>query len=766
MIDYCIKMPENDEYEKGHKYPYYSCELLCSMNGLNIDKLLKMPNNDLEKKEEINVDPEENENKEEEKEKEKIENNNMNSDKDNVEATKKMNNNEKDENSEKMEIFEDKDNVKEEETKKLEEEKMEIEEEENEIDSKTLKEKHEDITNISLVNSILDHLFSFLKEKSSLDNYVLMGYFNKIVNYLIKTKTKIILDYILINRENTLNLLLSHINRYSIANIIINLLNALSEDNTPEANDKYMLIVNKLIDQLNIKENDYNSIDIICELMISCIIYNNKIKLSKTIDANIITKFENIIQKYFENYKENKDKIMSILNLLNKMNKSILSNFSNKITTTKNIDDNKIEMMNLIKLADKSNNQFTSLNNSRFDFKELVYKSFQNNYQNYLNSITSICINVINNLNKRDENKQEIIFSYCNKIQIFGINKITEFEFIITVLDLCVNCLGIYSEDEKKNSVVIEKIEQILKTNIFKLMIEYYFKYRNNNFYSNIMLDLIKIIFDNDKAPEDLILNILQINIQNETINENNYINLLTNDLMKNVKFTFENSNNTMNDLLFGINVTILNYIFTCKNKCMNKIYEKMQKEKIFYENFVKNINYIFSKRLYKIDDNTDKPQFDLLGVRIGSSDGSQGKSDIPFSLESLNELINFYLKIYEKYLAGEEYMSLFKERENKLEEIKKSNEYIRLGNQSKDEESETEEEDDEYDDVDIPKPKFFNSKLDTKKDDEIKKEIKDNQEKNINDEINTENKEYNDVNFWHAEIKEENMDEILKELL
>jgi len=269
MIDYCIKMPENDEYEKGHKYPYYSCELLCSMNGLNIDKLLKMPNNDLEKKEEINVDPEENENKEEEKEKEKIENNNMNSDKDNVEATKKMNNNEKDENSEKMEIFEDKDNVKEEETKKLEEEKMEIEEEENEIDSKTLKEKHEDITNISLVNSILDHLFSFLKEKSSLDNYVLMGYFNKIVNYLIKTKTKIILDYILINRENTLNLLLSHINRYSIANIIINLLNALSEDNTPEANDKYVLIVNKLIDQLNIKENDYNSIDIICELMIS-----------------------------------------------------------------------------------------------------------------------------------------------------------------------------------------------------------------------------------------------------------------------------------------------------------------------------------------------------------------------------------------------------------------------------------------------------------------------------------------------------------------
>ena len=40
MIDYCIKLPKEDEYEIGHRYPYYSCELLCSSNGLNIDRLL------------------------------------------------------------------------------------------------------------------------------------------------------------------------------------------------------------------------------------------------------------------------------------------------------------------------------------------------------------------------------------------------------------------------------------------------------------------------------------------------------------------------------------------------------------------------------------------------------------------------------------------------------------------------------------------------------------------------------------------------------
>ena len=63
MIDYCTKMPEKEEYEKGHKYPYYSCEILCSMNGLNIEKLLHthIEDNDsdnIEKEEDNSIDDE------------------------------------------------------------------------------------------------------------------------------------------------------------------------------------------------------------------------------------------------------------------------------------------------------------------------------------------------------------------------------------------------------------------------------------------------------------------------------------------------------------------------------------------------------------------------------------------------------------------------------------------------------------------------------------------------------------------------------------
>ena len=488
-----------------------------------------------------------------------------------------------------------------------------------------------------------------------------------------------------------------------------------------------------------------------------------------------VINFENIIQKYYENYEENKNKILSVINLLIKMNKSILSNFSSKITTTKNCDDNKNEMMNLIKLADKSTNQFTSLNNTRFDFKELVHKAFLNNYSNYCNSINNICITIINNLIKQEQTKKdnniEIESSYSSdKIQILGMNKIIEIEFIITVFDLYINCLGIFSEDNEKINFVNDNIKTLINNDIFKLIIEYYFKYKNNNFYNNIILDLIKIIFETDKAPEELILNILQMQNQSEEIKDNNLISLLINDLVKKTKFIFDNSNNTMNSLLFGSDITILNYIFSCKNICMNNIFEKMEKEKFFYENFITNINDIFAKRLYKKDDYTERPKFDYLGVRLGGSNNSQGNSDLPFSLESMNDIINFYLKVYEKYLAGEDYISLFKERESKLEEIKKSNEYIRLGNQSKDDESETEEEEeDEYDNVDIPKPMFFNSKLDnTKKEEETNKENNNNANiiNNEENENEIDNKKYNDVNYWHTDVKDEKMDEILKELL
>lgn len=753
MIDYCIKMPEREEYEKGHKFPYNSCEILCSVNGLNLDKLLNITN----KNDEIN-----NNQPDEGKNDENIDDN-----------IKKENTEEK--NSEKKETVEENDIQKEDndevEIEKLEEIKVDLEDLEYEKEENTLEKKKE--KNITLVYSVLDHFFSFLKDESSLNNYVLIGYFNKITNYLIKTETKLVLNYILDYRENIITELISHINKYSLANIISNILNALSEEDDQESNDKYMAILNKLIEQFSLNENDSDTIEIICELIINSIVYNNRIKLSKVIESNIIDKFKNITQTYFDNCSQNKNKILHLINLLTKINKSILSNFINKITSTTNPDDVKINMMNLINNVDKINNQFTSSSNIQFAPKEIVYNIFINNCSNYCNSMKDICLLIINDLihQKQGQDQQntfeEIGCSYSEKkIEKLGINKITEFEFIISVFDIFINCLSI-PEVPADKTFINDYIKILLDTGIFQLMIEYYFKYKNNNFFNNIMLDFIKIIFDNSIAPEELIMNILQFNNENNANKDNTFISLLINDLIKQTKYIFEPSNNTVNSFILGSNITILKYIFTCKNSCMNSILEKLPNEQFFYDNLVINTDNIFSKKLFKTEEEIDKPVYDSLGVRIGLTKSIKGNSDIVFSLESMNDIINFYLKLYDKFLKGEEYMSLFKEREKKLEEIKKSNEYIRLGNQNKDD-SETEEEEDEYDDIDIPKPVFFNSKLEekNKEEEKINEKNEKKEDENKNNENNDENKKYNDINYWHTELKDENMEYIIKELL
>ena len=830
MIDYCIKMPKEDEYETGHRYPYYSCELLCSTNGLNIDRLLDIYDEDnnenneedlnrmeTEKEEKILDTNEKIEEKENNNEKNnniikenisdegdsKQKNENVKNDKnenpreeikeesekkpqenDEKEEEKKENNEEIQENenkdvenkTDKIEEKEEKDNIKEEKSNEnidnneKEEAKMEIEE----IDYKPEK-LEEKLPNLSLVHSVLDHIFSFLDDKNSIENTVLSGYFNRIVNYLIKTKTRLTLEYLLLHREKLITKLIANINNISISNIISNILNALTEENTPEANEKYMIIVNSCIEYIskieNNSEEDINSVEFICDLLINHIIYNNKIKFSKIIDANIINNIEKIIIKFYENYEQNSSKILCLINLLTKMNKSILSNLSKKITTTKNPDDTKLEMINLINAIDKIANQYISFTSKRNDFKELVYNSFLNNYVSYCNSMNNICLCIINNQiiqrQNSKEKKESLMTPFSEqKLEKYKSSNIVELEYIISVFDIYVNLWNLFLEDEKKSEFIKEKIEQLIKTNFFKLMLEDYLKYKHNNFLSNIMVDLIKIVFDNIIAPKELMLNILQIESNDSENNKDNLISLLINDLIQNTKFIYSTSENKANQLLFSSNVTILNYIFSCQNPDIIEILNKLEKEKFFYKHFISNINNIFSKKLFKTDSNdSEVDKINSLGIKLGFGNIlSQSNSNIEFSVESLNNTIEFYLKLYDKYIKGEEYESLFDERKKRLEEIKKSIEYLKLNRKQEEELEEEEDEDEDINEINLPKPVFYNSKLEQKINEN---EIKDNvtSDSDTIQEPEKEDKNYNDVNYWHIEIKDQNMDDLLNDL-
>ena len=849
LIDYCIKLPEKDEYDKGYKYPYYSCELLCSVNGLNIDKLLstypeevidnnnhkdesqdknetKEENNELnniekekeEKKEEVitndkkneinNIEEIQKENDNKKEEKNEIINENKNASNENKENKENIDNKQKEEQKEQNT---ENNNIKEEKEKnetEINTENKEVEnkdnsntenkdsiKDENVNENKETKEKDEGVKmdieepvpenneskeekepNISLVYSILEHIFSFLDNKSAIENNVLSGYFNKIVNYLIKTKTKLILAYLLFQKENIIPKLIQNINKISISNIISNILNALTEENSPEANEEYMIIVNECIDFIskleNNNEDDFNTVELICDLIINHIIYNNKIKFSKIIDANIITKIEKIIIKFYENYEQNSSKILCLINLLSKLNKSLLSNFMKKITTTKNSDDTKIEMLNLINSVDRTSNQFVSYTTRKNDFKELVYNSFQINYIPYCNSINNIGIAIINNKLKQNQNNLQkndlIISSYTQQpLEKYKFSNLIEFDFIVSIIDVYVNLYNAFFENEEKSNFVKEKIVQLTKTNFSKFLLDDYLKYKQNNFLSNIMLDLIKIVFENNIAPKELLLNILQLDSSDKENNNNtNLITLIINDLINNTKYNYENSNNKTNQLLFSNNIMILKLIFSSTNPNVIDIISKMEKEKFFYKYFIANIYNIYSKKLYKTDTKDNAiDKINSLGIRLGFGNTlTQSNANLPFSVETLNDIIEFNLKLYDKYIKGEEYEYLFDERNKRIEEIKKSKEYLNLNKKEDDELEDEENEDDDINNINLPKPVFYNSKIDKKLDENDEKDNVTNDSDN-NEENQREYKIYNDVNYWRIEVNDEQFADLINDL-
>ena len=193
LIDYCIKMPENDTLLEGHKYPYNACELLCSDAGINLNKLLRTKMEE-KKEEEKEEDKKEEDKKEEDKKEEDIK-----------EEEKKE---------------EKKEDEKKEEEKK-EEEKKENDSKTDEIGDEQEKEE-EEILNYPLMNKVLDYLFGFLDEEPSDDNFVLMGYFGKIVAYLLSDadKSDTIMKYIIETNPNVYNKMINHIDRKAIGSII------------------------------------------------------------------------------------------------------------------------------------------------------------------------------------------------------------------------------------------------------------------------------------------------------------------------------------------------------------------------------------------------------------------------------------------------------------------------------------------------------------------------------------------------------------------
>ena len=278
-------MPENDDQITARKYPYNACELLCCEYVFNVKAFLEKEKDKTyedDEDEEKEIDEEENGNNEET---EKDEFNSIDNDTPLPVVPSHVDNNE--------------------------ESQPQTEEEQTNVQNIEDKQKETQIplpqipppkpkTQLEKLYSIYDHLFSFLNSPpTDTNNYVLMGYFCKIVSSFLTAKPDIMLKYIFSDRPNTLQKLLTHISRKAIGTIIENIVNSINEqEHSVEHNDYLLSIATCLINTIKNEQSSILENEIACNTLVNCFVISKKSNFIFLIKSDIFTTLHNCLKHY------------------------------------------------------------------------------------------------------------------------------------------------------------------------------------------------------------------------------------------------------------------------------------------------------------------------------------------------------------------------------------------------------------------------------------------------------------------------------------
>ena len=612
LIDYCLllttKLDENST--KAKRYPYYSCQILCSERVLLFSKSiarikesnnLKLTKKEIDNNEKNIIQPFPKDKKEDSTQIslhpiKSFDINNINEDfYDNIDSSIYKIEHEKPSFDDYFLYKSDDGN---------EEKYAEISETEikrNTISIKPITDYDKEEKQI--IDDILNEIFQVLKEekKENLNNYTYIGYFQKIVNYLLSNETNIILDYLFRDPELPIKLFYKHLDKAAVEDIMENILNILvdREDNLINIEDsKYNNIIVDMLNELA-RDIKFEKVEYVFDLIINTLINNSDKHLielifnkNKCILVNLRTFIEVIInrEKYRKN--ENNDKtIIGIMKMLNQLNTIIMDSFKESLYYKNNnmhiniplnvyIKVKIFEYQYVIKRGKTIKKIFDAYNDNINIYLEEMNKIFNLIKEDIVNKYKE---NIGNKNNKEKieiklnkeietdnnvENKREIENNKINnnknnksKNKMFNLRHLSEWEFIANTLSLY-----IYS------FYAIDKFDSYSKNsyfnceNLFKIMNKYYFNYPKNNIYQNTFTEIIKLIC-NEKCPKYLLKHFLK--------EKNNKRNKFISKIIKNIKEEI----NSKNKLSLGTDIELLRIIYDSKNPYILKIFEKFEKD-------------------------------------------------------------------------------------------------------------------------------------------------------------------------------------------
>ena len=718
LIDYSTKMPIIDDQKKGHKFPFNATEILCCDNNDILERFF----NEIKISEDDDSDDEENEEDEEKKDDEKKE-----------EEKKKEEENKEEEKKEKEEKKEEKkkeEEKKEKEEKKEEEKKEEEKKEEEKKDENPLSminliqdkieeiEKEKKEKKYKIIYDNIDYFFSFLTTPSTDDNYVLIGYFTKIFNHLIQAKGQIIMSYMFNYHPEYLTGLINHLNRRGIGECVKNIL--LFNQDIQDLDSLKISFCQKIINELNNTNNDDKFVWI-TDTLINSISNKDFFNLFMS-NIDLLKLIFSILYKNLNN----NNNCRALLNLLIKINENILSNFDNLVTANL-IQENPMDIFS---------NMYSYNNYMEEDknFNEKNFDNLKNNISNLFNSIKESNFNFLEDLNQFDEGEMLTTFQTTQKK--LGLKKLSQIEYFRTFIDIIIN--------SNSNIFFQNEIEELIKIandkKIFWNINDIFFNYEFNNIFQIYYLQIINSIL-NKFSPELLVKYFFNNN-------ERKLIQLLIDHLINNNKFDFGFSRKT-NNCYLPFEIKILNEINESENEYIKQLIKDDSDFKVINEVLVNQINCLFTQKLLEPN------EFNI--------DEEDNKKTV-YSLV-LDETIDEDIKIFKVYKEGGDYKKLENEKNERINQRKKSDNKLEISIENNDDINEVQEEV-INDDLDKNIEKEFINVNDIKVEEILGNINLDNELKIKKEDNLKENTNYYDSNYWiHTSASDEEMESIIKDL-
>ena len=612
-----------------------------------------------------------------------------------------------------------------------------------------------------LYNNV-DYLLEFLKSsEETKSNYVLVGYFYKILNHLFSSQSsKIVLyiyDYPKKDELDILELLVKNMNRKSMGEIINKLL--LFQEETDESFiQKKMDLFKRVLEELkNSKEED--KFECICSTLESTI-YNKTFFFDFMKDPQYYKTLITILD-------ESKDipkKLIAVMKLLIKINESILKNIEGRLTPSL-FQENPMDIINMFSSAypveeDNTKEVKVDLNPNIKDLYKTLFECLEKDQFNFIEDICDF---------SREENK-EFTTTYQKEQKRIGLKKLAQVELFRSILDMLVNGYVKYEFKEE-----VEKIMKIIADkNLFWEITQIFLDYPFSSMYQTIFNQIMNISLINE-SPEFLIKYVLMPKKGNE---QKNLLDIFMDKIKNDMVFTYTSKRKSFNPN-FSFEITILSKIFLSENPSIKELIKDNKNLVIFDEVIGDEVKKLFDQKLLLSEND----------IQIGGAqEKEEKKPEGYYKKKNFMESLDEDISIFNMYLKGEDYKTALnakKEREEKEKEEKEERELEEEKKKNEEDQMFVQEGENEIENESDGKNKFQNLKgsinigqddgeeednnnINVEESNEKAGNIeKDEKEEETEEEEKEEDKKYNDVNFWKMESVPEDsiMSSILNDL-